>query len=47
MNHDDIERRSARTLYQHGITVAGTKKVLEDLLEHHHMETSPDEQNQI
>ena len=32
VNYDNIERCNARTLYQHGVTVAGTKKVLEDLL---------------
>ena len=44
MSYDSIKRCSARTLYQHGKTVTDTKKVLEDLLEHHHIETNPAEQ---
>ena len=35
---------NTRILHQHGKTVTDTIKVLEDLLEHHHIETNPDEQ---
>ena len=40
INYDDVKRRSARTLYQHGTLVADTEEALEELLEYNHLNTN-------